>query len=154
MGPLDAGLDFYSAVLGLRGARQGLLSADIANASTPGFKAVDLDFREALAATLTQGQSAPEAPTDMLLLIGDSGFANLGQDFARDDDPMTVVRRSVKYQVGGSVTLDGNSVDLNYEKLAAAENALDYEAAANFTSQMVNMMMTAIKGSAGSGRSS
>ncbi|HEY5208128.1 MAG TPA: flagellar basal body rod protein FlgB [Stellaceae bacterium] len=154
MGPLDAGLDFYSAVLGLRGARQGLLSADIANASTPGFKAVDLDFREALTATLTQGTLTPEAPSDLLLLVDDSDGAAIARNGAGDGDPLVAAHRSVKYQVGGSVTLDGNSVDLNYEKLAAAENALDYEAAANFTSQMVNMMMTAIKGSAGSGRSS
>jgi flagellar basal-body rod protein FlgB len=133
--------------------RQGLLSADIANASTPGFKAVDLDFQEALATTLTQGPAVPDTSSDLLMLVADSG-SPVARNGAGTDDPLAAARRSVKYQVGGSVTLDGNSVDLNYEKLAAAENAIDYEAATNFTTQIVNMMMTAIKGSAGSGRSS
>jgi flagellar basal-body rod protein FlgB len=141
MGPLDTGLDFYRAVLDLRGVRQGLLSADIANASTPGFKAVDLDFGEALAATLMQDQMAPNAPGVAMLVSDEAQIA------VRDDDWPAAARRAVKYQVGNSVTLDGNSVDLNYEKLAAAENALDYEAATNFTTQIVNMLMTAIKGS-------
>jgi flagellar basal-body rod protein FlgB len=146
MGPLDTGLDFYRAVLDLRGVRQGLLSADIANASTPGFKAVDLDFREALAATLMPDQVA--AP-GLAMLVSDEGGA-----VSRDDDEPAAARRFVKYQTGNSVTLDGNSVDLNYEKLAAAENALDYEAATNFTGQIVSMLMTAIKGSSsGSTRS-
>jgi flagellar basal-body rod protein FlgB len=148
MGSLDTGLDFYRAVLDLRGVRQGLLSADIANASTPGFKAVDLDFREALATTLMSDQMVANAPAVAMLVSDD------GETVTRDDDVSAVGRRSVKYQVGNSVTLDGNSVDLNYEKLAAAENALDYEAATNFTTQIVNLLMTAIKGStAGSTRS-
>jgi flagellar basal body rod protein FlgB len=54
---------------------------------------------------------------------------------------------SVKYQVGSPVTLDGNSVDLNQEKLAAAENAVQYEAAATFASQMIRMLTIAINGS-------
>lgn len=86
IGSLDTGLEFYRHVLDLRAYRQQLLTADIANASTPGFKAVDLDFREALA-TATDRPSA-----------GASSSAPAA---------------AVKYQVGGPVTLDGNSVDLN-----------------------------------------
>ena len=43
------------------------------------------------------------------------------------------------------VTLDGNSVDLNQEKAAAGENAIQYEAAASFASQMIKMLAVAIK---------
>ena len=52
-GAVDTGLEFYRQVLDLRGYRQQVLTADIANASTPGFKAVDLDFREALGARVS-----------------------------------------------------------------------------------------------------
>ena len=45
---IGAGLEFFREVLALRAYRQEILSADIANASTPGFKAVDLDFAGAL----------------------------------------------------------------------------------------------------------
>lgn len=150
MGALDTGLDFYSTVLDLRGVRQELLSADIANASTPGFKGVDLDFREALAASLAPGQMVSGgASAAITMLVSDEmqtpSNAGVG---ARPS-----VRRSVKYQDNPAVSLDGNTVDLNGEKLEAAQNALDYEAAVNFTTQLVSMLMTAIKGSSGTSRS-
>jgi len=60
-GPVDTGLEFYRQVLELRGYRQQILTADIANASTPGFKAVDLDFQEALN-TVTAASPSATAP--------------------------------------------------------------------------------------------
>jgi flagellar basal body rod protein FlgB len=54
---------------------------------------------------------------------------------------------SIKYQTDTQVTLDGNSVDLNKTKLAAAENAVDYAAAVSFTTQTIRMLSTAIGGS-------
>lgn len=141
MGGWDTGLDFYRGVLELRGIRQQLLSADIANASTPGFKAVDLDFQQALAATLTEQPGSMFGATT--LLVADSGtIASDEEDWAS-----IAAKRAVKYQTGLQVALDGNDVDLNFEKLQAAQNGLDYEAAVTFTSQIVSMMMTAIKGS-------
>jgi flagellar basal body rod protein FlgB len=38
-------------------------------------------------------------------------------------------------------------VDLNQEKVTAAENAVQYEAAASFASQIVRMLTIAINGS-------
>ena len=56
-------------------------------------------------------------------------------------------RMSSSIRPGTEVTLDGNSVDLDHEKTTAAENAVDYEAAATFTTQTISMLMTAITGS-------
>lgn len=143
-----SGLDFFRQVLELRGYRQQILTADIANASTPGFKGVDLDFRQALgAATGNSGDasssvSRPAAPAMLvddprdLAPQGGGGVASLGT--------------AVKYQAGTTVTLDGNSVDLNREKSEAAANAVQYEAAASFTSQIIKMLNTAVGGAAGS----
>ena len=66
IGPLDTGLEFYRQVLNLRADRQQLLTADIANASTPGFKAIDLDFGEALAAAEGGGK-----PSGLTWLVDD-----------------------------------------------------------------------------------
>lgn len=129
-----AGLEFLRGVLALRDYRQQILSADIANASTPGFKAVDLDFSQALAAA-TGAQPGP------VWLVDDP--RDLGQP---GQGPPTAAA-AVKYQAGNQVTLDGNSVDLNQEKIWAAENAVQYEAAASFASQMIKMMSVAINGS-------
>jgi flagellar basal-body rod protein FlgB len=53
----------------------------------------------------------------------------------------------VKYQADTEVTLDGNSVDLDQEKVTAADNAVHYEATATFASQTIRMLMIAITGS-------
>jgi flagellar basal-body rod protein FlgB len=142
-GLVDTGLEFYRLVLELRGYRQQILTADIANASTPGFKAVDLDFQEALNTVIAASQSAAASPSPGLVwLIEDPkhlmrlGNGSLGN-----------LAASVKYQDGAAVALDGNSVDLNSEKVIAAENAVQYEAAANFASQVIKMLTIAINGS-------
>ncbi len=151
-GPLSTGLDYYRAVLDLRGYRQQVLSADIANASTPGFKAVDLDFNKALAAAVsgatpggTPGQGTP--PSSSFLLVDDPRHIGGGDAGGTPAQGSNAVQSQVKYQTGGQVTVDGNSVDLDYEKRQAAINALQYEAAATFTTSRVNMLMTAIRGS-------
>jgi flagellar basal-body rod protein FlgB len=136
---LDGGLGFYRQVLDLRAYRQQILGADIANASTPGFKAVDLDFRAALDAATSE--SAGRLP-DAAWLIDDP--PSLGPAAGGIGD---AVADAVKYQTGAPVTLDGNSVDLNQEKLTAGENAVQYEAAASFASDIIKMLAVAINGS-------
>jgi flagellar basal-body rod protein FlgB len=144
---IDTGLDFFRQVLALRATRQEILSADIANASTPGFKAIDLDFAAAMQDAMSQrrgSETAPATPKRLWLVddarqlpAANAAGANAAPDF-------------VKYQTGGEVTLDGNSVDLDTEKVNAAENAVQYEAAATFTSQTIRMLMIAITGSGSS----
>jgi flagellar basal-body rod protein FlgB len=141
---IDTSLEFYRQVLALRAYRQEILSADIANASTPGFKAVDLDFAEALNAA-TSRRSSTDVPANpkRVWLVDEArqmGSAAVGE-------PDTAAQY-VKYQTGAEVTLDGNSVDLDHEKVTAADNAVQYEAATTFASQTVRMMMIAITGSA------
>lgn len=144
--PIDTGLEFYRQVLALRAYRQEILSADIANASTPGFKAVDLDFSAALDAATTRklGADAPSTPKRIWLV---DSSRHLGDIANAAPDP---AGQYVKYQAGNEVTLDGNSVDLDHEKVTAAANAVQYEAATTFASQTVRMMMIAITGSASS----
>jgi flagellar basal-body rod protein FlgB len=144
---IDTGLDFFRQVLSLRAYRQQILSADIANASTPGFKAVDLDFASALKATNPQGSgqglvSAASVNNGRKWLVDDARQFTIGSA-AEPETPA----RFVKYQTDSAVTLDGNSVDLDKEKVTAAENAVQYEAATTFTSQTIRMLMTAINGS-------
>jgi flagellar basal-body rod protein FlgB len=141
---IDTSLEFYRQVLALRAYRQEILSADIANASTPGFKAVDLDFAEALNAA-TSRRSGTDVPANpkRVWLVDDA--RQMGSGAVGEPD---AAAQYVKYQTGSEVTLDGNSVDLDHEKVTAADNAVRYEAATTFASQTVRMMMIAITGSA------
>jgi flagellar basal-body rod protein FlgB len=143
-GTIDTGLEFYRQVLALRAYRQEILSADIANASTPGFKAVDLDFAAALSAATTRrpGSDAPANPKRVWLVDDPRQMGSAATGVA------DAAAQYIKYQSGSEVTLDGNSVDLDHEKVTAADNAVQYEAATTFASQTVRMMMVAITGSA------
>jgi flagellar basal-body rod protein FlgB len=153
VGPtVDTGVEFLRQVLDLRGYRQQILSADIANASTPKFKGVDLDFRQALAAAtdggdqegqsdgVARGVAAPQ-PAGLLWLVDDARQLPGPSGAAAVDGAAAA---AIKYQADAPVTLDGNSVDLNQVKIAAAENAVQYEAAATFASQMIKMLTTAV----------
>ena len=148
---LDTGLDFYRQVMSLRAYRQEILSADIANASTPGFKAVDLDFSNALVAATGRRTGADTVVVNSpkkVWLVNDARQISSSATAPPSADP-----QFIQYQVGSEVTLDGNSVDLDHEKVTAAENAVQYEAAATFTSQTIRMLMIAITGSASSSSS-
>jgi flagellar basal-body rod protein FlgB len=140
---IDTGLEFYREVLALRAYRQEVLAADIANASTPGFKAVDLDFAGALA-TAHSRRPNNDAPTSAkrVWLVDDSRQMGHATSSAPNG-----AASFVKYQADNEVTLDGNSVDLDHEKVTAADNAVQYEAATTFASQTIRMLMTAITGS-------
>jgi flagellar basal-body rod protein FlgB len=129
----DAGFDFFRHVLELRGYRQQILAGDIANASTPGFKAVDLDFRAALAAATGTSASAARLRVEDPRHLASAGGRAAGP-------------AAVKYRIDGPVTLDGNSVNLDREKVLAAENAVHYQAAAGFVTQMIKMLTIAAGG--------
>jgi flagellar basal-body rod protein FlgB len=138
-------LEFYRQVLAVRGYRQEVLAADIANASTPGFKAVDVDFGQALE-NATGGAGTPGNNRPRLWLVEDAGQMQAGNTAG---DAGTAAASAVKYQTGTQISLDGNSVDLDLEKTAAASNAVDYEAVVSFTTLTLKMLGIAINGSAG-----
>ncbi|HTZ37434.1 MAG TPA: flagellar basal body rod protein FlgB [Stellaceae bacterium] len=150
---IGAGLDFFRQVLALRAYRQEVLSADIANASTPGFKAVDLDFAGALdAATARRLPLAAPNPGRRAWLVDDA--RQMKPAGAASGQAAPPAAAFVKYQTGAEVTLDGNSVDLDHEKVTAAENAVQYQAAATFATQTIKLLLTAINGASGSQQSS
>ncbi len=56
--PNDTLFGVHAAALEVRSKRMGLLASNIANVSTPGFKAKDIDFQTALAAVEQTGNPA------------------------------------------------------------------------------------------------
>lgn len=106
----------HGAALELRSQRLGLLSSNIANAATPGFKARDIDFRTALDARL-QGASSDRATAD-----------------------------ATQYRVPMMPSLDGNTVELATEQAAFAENAVGYSATLSFIRGRVDTVTRALRG--------
>lgn len=106
----------HGAALEVRAQRMGVLASNIANASTPGFKARDIDFKAALASIEgAQGQGRG---------IGDA----------------------MKYRVPIQTSLDGNTVELNQEQTAFAENAVQYQTTLSFLNGRISTITRALKG--------
>ena len=62
----DSLFGVHAAALEVRSQRMGLLASNIANASTPGYKAKDIDFQEALGAAENAGGFDAQAARDLL----------------------------------------------------------------------------------------
>lgn len=89
-------------------ARGQALAANMANLNTPGYQRVDVPFHQVLQSAF---EHADPAATDGLL----NGTANLT---VATVDP------------SGATRPDGNNVDMDQESTSIAQNALEYQAAA------------------------
>ena len=107
----------HGKALALRSQRLGLLASNIANASTPGFKARDIDFNAALDAATRSGQT-----------------------------PETAAEGNMLYRVPLQPSLDGNTVELNTEQTEFAENAVQYRTTLSFLEARISTVMQAIRG--------
>ena len=104
--------DFQQLALGLRAYRQQIIASNIANADTPGYKAVDIDFQEAL----RNAQAAANVPP--VSLTTTSGGHLSGQSTG------TQPPIPLKYHVPSQGSVDGNTVEMDVERAKFAENTL------------------------------
>ncbi|HWP20425.1 MAG TPA: flagellar basal body rod protein FlgB [Burkholderiaceae bacterium] len=135
---LTSTLDFQSEALLLRAERQRVIAGNIANADTPGYVARDFDFARALRqATAAAGSGGTGGPLPALAATAAGHIA-----------PMAAGRPTVQlqYSMPAQTNLDGNSVDMDRERAAFADNAVKYEATLRFLNGSVKTMLTAITG--------
>ncbi|HTT10224.1 MAG TPA: flagellar basal body rod protein FlgB [Burkholderiaceae bacterium] len=130
-------LDFDSTALLLQSERTRVLASNIANADTPNYKARDFDFRTALEQA-TQQATAAGAPAATLAVTQPGHIAAGGA--AGPTHPALLYRTPLQ------TALDANSVDLDTERAAFAENAVRYEASLRFINGQIKTLMTAING--------
>ena len=131
--PIDrmtATLDFQSAALSLQAQRAKVLASNIANADTPNYQAKDFDFSRALSLATAQSASAPSRTDPAHLTAGGA------------PGPAPVLQ----YRQPLQAALDGNTVDLDTERAAFAENSVRYEATLRFLNGQIKTMLTAING--------
>ncbi|MBW8754484.1 MAG: flagellar basal body rod protein FlgB [Sphingomonadales bacterium] len=112
----DGLFGIHAAALELRSQRMGLITSNIANAATPGYKAKDIDFAAALKAK-TSGMDVDHAAAAATL-----------------------------YRVPVMPSLDGNTVELPTEQVAFSENAVGYSATLSFIRGRVDTITRALKG--------
>jgi flagellar basal-body rod protein FlgB len=142
---MKSGLDqlfaFNEAVLRVRAQRQGVLASNIANADTPHYKARDIDFQSALsAATRSAGQAANAA--DLQPMQTSANHMQL----AASSNALGERTAALVYRTTNQPSIDGNTVDLDVERAQFADNALRYQATAQFLSGQARSMLLAING--------
>ena len=141
---INSSLSFQSEALKLRSQRQQLLAANIANSDTPNYKARDFDFARSLTdATRSDALVSTKARDfDFARSLTDatrSATPAVGRPFS----PATI---AVRERSDGKQSLDGNTVDLDIERVQFADNALRYEATLRFINGKLRTLLSAIQG--------
>ena len=119
----------HEQALKIRALRNRVLSSNIANADTPNYKARDIDFRDAL----------NSARQDTISLERTSELHK--QAWGTTPDGL-----STMYRIPTQPTLDGNTVEMDVEQAAFAENALQYRASLAFLDGKIRTLKYALKG--------
>jgi flagellar basal-body rod protein FlgB len=114
---LSKSLDFQTEALVLRAERQRVIAGNIANADTPGYVSRDFNFAQAL-----RDATGPRA------------------DAGRERRPP-----ELRYALPSQTNLDGNTVDMDRERAAFADNAVKYESTLRFINGSVRTMLDAMK---------
>jgi flagellar basal-body rod protein FlgB len=128
---VDSLFHYYGTTINLRSYRQEVLASNIANGDTPGFKARDFDFSQAMTSALGQtpgggsGTSGSAAGGLAQTAAGHLAGAN-----ALDPVGHAAVRSAaqLKYRLPAQDAVDGNTVDMDVERSNFATNAIHYEA--------------------------
>ena len=125
---IDKALGISPQVLALRMKRMNLLTANIANADTPNYKARDIDFRAAMASATASQARMDATNARHIALSGGS-----------EQPP-------VKYRRPLQESTNGNTVDAQSEHAAFMENAMRYQASIQLLDNRINGIKKAIKG--------
>jgi flagellar basal-body rod protein FlgB len=160
---LDQEFAFGREALDVRAYRQELLSSNIANADTPGYKARDVDFSSALAGALKKTgapasgtantMASATAPLQMAQPVSVSTGAALATTSAGHMSGTTTLSASggstddygrLAYRIPSQPALDGNTVDMDSERVQFADNALHFEAGMTVVSSQIKTMLSAI----------
>lgn len=124
---------FEQAALRVRQQRQEILASNIANADTPGYKARDLSFRDALKAATAGTGRLPDT--------------HLTRTSARHipASAKSTVSDALLYRQPLQPRLDGNTVDMDVERVQFADNTARYQAELTVLSTRLKTMMAALQ---------
>jgi flagellar basal-body rod protein FlgB len=134
-GIFDTSINLLGKSLDLRAQNHNRLSANIANAETPGYTPTALSFEKELQGVLKEKGGTTPAMTNPrhIALRGDALALEMVQG--------TVINTS-----SGSAGLDGNGVELESEMGRMVENQIMYNADIQILSKKFSSLTLAIKG--------
>ncbi|MCF1426732.1 MAG: flagellar basal body rod protein FlgB [Shewanella sp.] len=126
----DKALGIHQYTLGIRSQRAEVISSNIANNDTPHYKARDVDFSAALLEAKTR-----------------QGGIAMTHSHEKHFDLKVLSEQHVKYRIPNQPdTGDGNTVDIQQEKMAFMENAMEYQMSLGFLDRKFAGLKKALKG--------
>ncbi len=126
---LDKAFGLHPQAMGLRLKRAEVLASNIANADTPGYKAKDFDFASALSGASKKYSTSLNRTHDKHL--GGSSVVDDGMKFRIPNQPDTG---------------DGNTVNMQTERMEYLQNNLKYNASVQFLTGRIKGLKGAITG--------
>ncbi|MGJ7612083.1 MULTISPECIES: flagellar basal body rod protein FlgB [unclassified Variovorax] len=129
---LDAAFRFNREALNLRAERQEVIAANIAHADTPNYKARDFDFSARLNEAVERGRSSQS-----MSMATTSARHIEGQAQAASD-------KDLLYRTPNQSSIDGNTVEMDVERIAFADNALRYESNLTVLNAKIKSMLSAV----------
>lgn len=131
-GMFDNTINLLGNSLDLRAHRHKLLSSNIANQETPGYRAVDIDFEQEMRKAEGSIPSGQPLQTTNAMHISAGGHG--GQAVPEVVDRVTDLEG-----------YDRNSVGIEAEMARLSENTIMYRTSAQLLKYKLNLLMTAIK---------
>lgn len=130
---IDKAFGIHENAMHLQARRAQLLSQNLANSDTPGYKAKDIDFKDALK-SMSNGSLQTPLKATQSNHIQPKGFF------------MGVMGAEELYRNPMQPSLDGNTVDAHVEMSQFTENSMRYLMTLRFMSGRINGMLSAIRG--------
>ncbi|HWK70744.1 flagellar basal body rod protein FlgB [Pollutimonas sp. M17] len=128
-------LGFYQKAIGLRQQRQEVLAANIANADTPNYKARDFDFSSALEQAMGVGGSMRLPDTQLAL----TSARHIPAKAVAPDPAELLYRQPLQ------PSMDGNTVDMDVERVQFADNTMRYQTDLSIISARIKGIMAALQ---------
>jgi len=126
----DRTMSVLQKSLDLRAQNQQVIAGNIANAETPGYSARKLKFEDSLRNAISTPEMAGQRTNAKHFPIGSNGIST--------------VQGTVTKDVSNNPFGDGNSVSLDDEMFALAENQLLYEAGSQILKKKFSMLKFAV----------
>ena len=129
---LDAALRFNAEALNLRARRQEIIATNIAHADTPNYKARDIDFKATLAQAVANGRQSSVAMA-----------TTSNRHIAGQATTQGVSEADLMYRTPSQSSIDGNTVEMDAERVNFADNAMHYEANLSILGAKIKSLLAA-----------
>jgi len=126
----DNTTNLLAKVMALRARKAEVISGNIANIDTPGYKARQVTFLDQLQDALGESDKLPLLKTHKAHLPVSRGISEVEPLIQTQESPLA--------------GFDQNTVDLDHEMAALAENNLNYNAAVQMLHKKLNILKNAI----------